>query len=413
MLTVEDAIAEVIEICRGKMLAWARGLGLGPLCIALRPPKKLHTNEETVTAQQVWATWRLAIEAGMPGEVTPVRRATPHKLNTVELASKWELPIDAAWNYCPELHNEYLSAGARFRQAADHPAIIWGSASEIPDGAATKIAALAEEDWAHALEVINRLAAGPGQAMMVRQLAVPGVHSKWIEQNASLLCTLIGLTKAGPDDGTPLERLLRQVGIQAKEAPIHIALRCPKLRATAAQLAAFHASIRALNNSTIDPPVLLIIENDELGYTITADIDGLVIIHGLGAAAPLLAGLNWCHTARVLYWGDIDRAGLSILATLRRAGIKATSVLMDPDTLDRFDDQAHNTRSQKGSLDVPVELTETERMLYQQLNEHYQADGVDWQLEQEALDPQYALDVIAAAAEHALGENKASGEQNC
>ncbi|QNJ94891.1 hypothetical protein HZU40_11980 [Mycolicibacterium fluoranthenivorans] len=401
MLTVEDAIVEAVAVCRRKKLTWARGIDidLGPLRIALGAPKKLHTLDEAIDAQRRWAAWRLAIEGGLSGQVTPVRRKHPHKLDPVDIAETWELSIEQAWNYCPELQDEYLAATARFTQAAEHPATNWESPTDIPDGAANKIAQLGEDDWVSALEVINRLSAGPGQAIMVRQLAVPGVHSKWIENNASLLCTLLGLAKAGPDDGPPLDRLLRYVGIQAKEAPVHVALRCPKLRAAAAQLGAFHAPIRALNNSTIDPPVLLIIENDEPGYTITADVDRVAIIHGLGAAAPLLADLNWCRTARVLYWGDIDRAGLSILATLRRAGIEVTSVLMDPDTLERFRDNAHNTESQKTSLEVPVELTNTERTLYQQLNDHHQDDGLDWQLEQEAIDPQYALEAIIAAVE--------------
>lgn len=410
MLTVEDAIAEVVAVCRRKRLKWARGIDLGPLRIALGAPKKLHTLEETIDAQRRWAAWRSAIEAGLPGHVTPVRRKHPHKLDPVDIAEKWELPIEQAWNYCPDPHDEYLAAAARFTQAAEHPATIWESPADIPDGAAKMIARLGDADWANALEVINRLAAGPGQAIMVRQLAVPGVHSKWIENNASLLCTLLGLAKAGPDDGAPLDRLLRYVGIQAKEAPIHVALRCPKLRAATAQLGAFHAPIRALNNSTIDPPVLLIIENDEPGYTITADIDGLAIIHGLGAAAPLLADLNWCRTAGVLYWGDIDRAGLSILATLRRAGIDVTSVLMDPDTLDRFHDNAHNTSSQKDNLEVPVELTEAEHVVYQKLNEQFREHGLDWQLEQEALDPLHVLRVITAAVEHVLSSKSGTSD---
>jgi hypothetical protein len=176
----------------------------------------------------------------------------------------------------------------------------------------------------------------------------------------------MGLSKSGLDDGTPLERLLYYVGLQAKEAPIHVALHCPRLRAASAQLAAVHAPIQVLNNSTIEPPVLLIVENDEPGYTITADLAGLAVIHGLGAAAPLLAALRWYRTARVLDWGDVDRAGLSILATLRRAGVEATSVLMDHATSDRFDHYAHNTDSQKSGMDIPDELDESECTLYQQ-----------------------------------------------
>lgn len=396
MLSVEEAIAEAVKVCDKKWLGWARGLGVRELIISLNPPEKLVEISDGVRAQNWSGSWQLAAKS-LPGEVKSLRRKIPNSLGPADLPSKWELSIEDAWKYCPELHDAYLAALARFREAVDNEAVLWGSAAEIPEGAAKKIAGLPEQDWANALEVVNRLAAGPGQAMMVRQLAVPGVHSKWIEKNASLLCTLIGLTKSGPDDGTPLDRLLQYVGLQAKEAPIHVALRCPKLRAAAAQLASFHAPIQVLNSSTINPQMLLIVENDELGYTITADIDGLAIIHGLGAAAPLLVALRWCHTARVFYWGDIDRAGLSILATLRRAGVEATSVLMNSSTLARFDEYAHNTDSQKISTDIPHELNETERTLYQHLNAHHDDNGEDWQLEQEAIEPDYALRHIMAA----------------
>lgn len=395
MLSVDEAIAEAVKVCDRKWLEWARGIGVRPLNIPLRPPEKLAM-PDVVPAQNWRGTWQSA-KGNLPGEVRPVRKSAPNQLLPVELPDRWILPIQDAWRYCPDLHESYRAASARFHEAVNCTAIEWASPAQIPDGAAKKIAALAEQDWVNALEVVGRLAEGPGQAMMVRQLAVPGVHSKWIEKNAALLCALIGLPKSGPTDGTPLERLLRHVGLQAKEAPIHVALRCPNLRAAAGHLTAFHAPIQVLNNSTIDPPIVLIIENDELGYTITADIDGLAIIHGLGSAAPLLAALTWCHTSRVFYWGDIDRAGLSILATLRRAGINATSILMDHDTLDRLDDYAHNTDSQKDSTQIPDGLTEPERALYQQLNKHHDETREDWQLEQEAIEPSYALAKILAS----------------
>lgn len=395
MLSVDEAIAEVVRVCEDKWLDWARGINTKELSIALRPPEKLAM-ADVVSAQNWAGTWQSA-SRGLPGDVRKLNRKGPNQLLSVELPDRWLLSIEDAWTYCPDLHRSYLAAVARFNEAAAHDAVPWADAAHIPAGAAKKIAGLSEQDWANAKEVVSRIAEGPGEAMMVRQLAVPGVHSKWIEKNAALLCSLIGLPKSVRDSGTPLDRLLQHVGLRAKEAPIHVALRCPKLRARAAHLAAFHAPIQILNNSTIDPPVVLVVENDELGYTITADIDGLAIIHGLGAAAPLLAALTWCHTARVFYWGDIDRAGLSILATLRRAGIDVTSILMDCDTLNRHDEYAHSTNSQKNNTQIPDGLTEPEHALYQHLNAHHHDTNEDWQLEQEAIEPAYALRHINSA----------------
>ncbi len=65
-----------------------------------------------------------------------------------------------------------------------------------------------------------------------------------------------------------------------------------------------------LSSSHLDPRIVLIVENDQPGYTLTVDIPGLAVLHGLGDSATNLITLRWLQTAdRVLYWGDIDRAG--------------------------------------------------------------------------------------------------------
>ena len=234
---------------------------------------------------------------------------------------------------------------------------------------------------------------------MVRQLAVPGVHSKWIEQHATLLGAMIG----APTDtelGDPLTRLIDHIGLKAKETPVHVALRCPRLRAATADLQRFDAPVSVLNASTIRPDVVLVVENDELGHTITTDIDGAAIIHGLGSGAPILVDLQWLTTASiVLYWGDIDRAGLSILATLRRGGVPATAILMDEITLDRYAQLRHETDSQTSSYNIPVGLTATETALYQRLNSHHHSTGTELQLEQEHIPIADAVKAIRSAIE--------------
>ena len=160
----------------------------------------------------------------------------------------------------------------------------------------------------------------------------------------------------------------------------------------------FDAPVSVLNASKIRPDVVLIIENDELGHTITTDIDGAAIIHGLGSGAPILGDLHWLTTAStVLYWGDIDRAGLSILATLRRAGVPATAILMDEITLDRYPQLRHETDSQTLSHNIPNGLTATETALYQRLNSHHHSTGTELQLEQEHIPIADAVTAIRSA----------------
>jgi hypothetical protein len=109
--------------------------------------------------------------------------------------------------------------------------------------------------------------------------------------------------------------------------------------------------------------------------------------------------LRWLQTAdRVLYWGDIDRAGLQVVASLRRAGIPAQALLMDYATLDTHSARAHKAlkvRAAGGT--VPEGLTADETVLYERLNAHYERTGDEWQLEQEHLPAQTVESALAAA----------------
>jgi Uncharacterized protein conserved in bacteria C-term(DUF2220)/Uncharacterized protein conserved in bacteria N-term (DUF3322) len=253
---------------------------------------------------------------------TVTRQPRKLRLGRFDLPHSWIIVgPEEALTVAPDTAQRYRTTAARLNFAVEHPGVIWDHISQIPLPAAKSIAAFDDADWSSAIAVVSYLAAGPIEATMVRQLAIPGVHTKWIEQNPSLVCAMIGVP-ADRSLGDPLTRLINHIGLKAKETPVHVALPCPRLRASAANLQRLQAPISVLNASTIRPDVVLIIENDEPGHTLTADIPGAAIIHGLGFGAPILADLHWIASAStVLYWGDIDRAGLSILASLRRAGM--------------------------------------------------------------------------------------------
>jgi hypothetical protein len=63
------------------------------------------------------------------------------------------------------------------------------------------------------------------------------------------------------------------------------------------------------------------------------DLAGAVVVHGSGYGAARLAQIPWIQAGRVVYWGDLDSDGFSILHTLRSGCANVTSVLMDEDTL--------------------------------------------------------------------------------
>lgn len=400
MLTLETATADLRDRCEKRWLDWVLARDTWPLRRQLKPPTGDDFTKNLIATQNWAATWHTAINEGrVPGSVTTTSRRAIN-LGDHDLPKVWTIDTpEEALTLTPGLQHQFHCAATRLNLAVTHPGIVWDDIKQVPYTSAKTIAKLDDSDWSNAVAVVSQLAAGPVEAMMVRQLAVPGVHSKWIEQHASLLGAMIG----APTDtelGDPLTRLIDHIGLKAKETPVHVALRCPRLRAATAELHRFDAPVSVLNASTIRPDVVLIVENDELGHTITADIDGAAIIHGLGSGAPILVDLEWLTTAStVLYWGDIDRAGLSILATLRRTGVPATAILMDEITLDRYAQLRHKTDSQTLSYSIPVGLTATETALYQRLNSHHHSTGTELQLEQEHIPIADAVTAIRSAIE--------------
>ncbi len=203
----------------------------------------------------------------------------------------------------------------------------------------------------------------------------------------------------GPGD--PQSRLESHIGLMAEQAPVHVYLACPRLRAAAAGMNRFAASVATLNASVLAPRVVLVIENRKFGNSLDFQTDGLAVIYGLGYGVTALADLRWNTTAqKVLYWGDLDRAGLAILASLRRAGVPAQAVLMDESTWARYPDQQHESVRNQGlnESEVPEGLEDPERALYIHLNEEYRRHGRDLQLEQEHIPMADAIAAISARA---------------
>jgi hypothetical protein len=141
-------------------------------------------------------------------------------------------------------------------------------------GAMTRIEKLDDHHWAVALDVVEHLTPQPVTGMMVREIAIQGVHTKWIERNASLLLDLISPPGTALRDGTPVAKLQDALGLRAKDTRVNVALRCPRLRSAAAGIERFSATIGTLSGSHLDPRIVLIVENDQPGYTLTIDIPG-------------------------------------------------------------------------------------------------------------------------------------------
>ncbi|PPG52491.1 hypothetical protein C5C24_04605 [Rathayibacter sp. AY2B3] len=191
-----------------------------------------------------------------------------------------------------------------------------------------------------------------------RQLPLPGAHSKWLVKHLRLLDVL-----TGRDLGTELRPRL---------AVLHLTYVDPQYLESGRRR---HDSWTTgdLHSLPYEPRVVVVVENRDCRLWFP-DLPGALVIEGGGsAAASLLADVDWLRDVEhVVYWGDIDSRGFSILADLRSAlaehGVPVRSILMDGDAARRFASRGvkhdpHGTPL-RASRTRPRGLTEHEREAY-------------------------------------------------
>lgn len=175
-----------------------------------------------------------------------------------------------------------------------------------------------DSDFALLLEVIAWLRDSPASGYRLRQIPIPGMHTKWLGERRSLVEAIHTAVTGRPSLGL----------IEAPET-VRVRFLDPLLRPGG--LTDVSAPIEEIAALPIAPRTVFVCENLESVLALP-DWPGAVAIHGAGYAVPV-HGMPWARSARILYWGDLDADGFAILHRLRSQGIAARSILMDEETL--------------------------------------------------------------------------------
>lgn len=250
-----------------------------------------------------------------------------------------------------------------------------------------------ESIWNDLLAVLAWFQTHPRPGVYLRELDIPGIHTKFIETHRGLLSELLDavLPADAIDIGaTGVRGFNRRYGLRDKPALIRFRLLDNKL------------AINGLTDLTVptdqlaqlDPgaDTVFITENEINGLAFPAYPNALVIF-GLGYRVEALRHLPWLATKQLYYWGDIDTHGFAILNRFRRAFPDAHSLLMDRATL-----EAHraiwghedDTKRFNGTLG---NLNEAESALYDALRENRLAPAL--RLEQEHIDQHRLLKTLS------------------
>ena len=224
------------------------------------------------------------------------------------------------------------------------------------------------DDWPQLLTIVAWLLAHPRPGLYLRQVDLPGIHSKFIEAKRAVLTEL--LDQVLPPHA--VDAAARGAGQFAarygfRDKPLRVRLRFldPQHSAWVPGSDAYY-TISAPAFVGLDPPVRRVfITENEINFLTFPPVTDSLVVFGAGYGFDALAQAAWLHQRMLHYWGDIDTHGFAILDQLRSHFPHALSLLMDRDTLLAHQNQ-WVTEQQPTQRDLPL-LDRDERQLYDDL----------------------------------------------
>ncbi len=237
-------------------------------------------------------------------------------------------------------------------------------------------------EWPRLLAVVTWLVDHPRPGIYLRQVDLPGVHSKFIETHRGVLAELLDL--ALPVDAvdfgkTGISQFSARYGFLEKPTRIRFRVLDPSIQVIPCSISP-DVTLDADSFGLLDLGVQRVfITENETNFLAFPLARHAIVIFGAGYGWEALARSHWLKKCSIHYWGDIDTHGFGILDQLRGHFDHVVSFLMDRATLD-----AHTAFW--GSEDKPLRvdlrrLTPEERALYDDLRDNRIRSGL--RLEQE------------------------------
>jgi hypothetical protein len=188
------------------------------------------------------------------------------------------------------------------------------------------------EDWPRLLGVLAWVTTHPRPNVYLRQIDVPGVHSKFIEGHRALLTELLERILP-PDamDGTApggVNGFEQRFGFRAKPALVRFRL--------------LDGALQGITDLTVPadqfarlslPARRVFMTENEINFLAFPRLPDSLVIFGAGYGFDPLAEASWLADRDILYWGDIDSHGFAILDQLRSHLPQVRSLMMDRATL--------------------------------------------------------------------------------
>ncbi|GAB0102570.1 DUF3322 and DUF2220 domain-containing protein [Nocardia sp. JMUB6875] len=220
------------------------------------------------------------------------------------------------------------------------------------------------EVWDKILATVLWIDTAAGTNRYLRQIDIPGVDTKFIEQHQRILARLLDrhLSPERIDTAYPTSDFAARYGFRRK--PQYVRFRWLDPSSRTAGFAELTVRLDEFVSRPPDADTVVVVEN-EVTYLALPEIPRTLAIFGGGYALSRLDALTWLGERRIRYWGDIDTHGFAILDRLRASHPHTESVLMDRATL-----LAHEGQwvSEPTPISTPLHhLTDPESDLYHDL----------------------------------------------
>lgn len=304
--------------------AYARGEDFAPIDLPIRGPKAGELGDRFDEVRTWVAEWHKAVESLPWTVVTKTVGGRRFGVNTLPA----RLRIDSLADLTRILGTT--------RQIRDVDAILAAAQQfpEIADWVAAKpVRALAHRDvFSRLLMAVRWLTDNAGSGRRLREIEVPGLDTKFIEQHHRVLLELTELV-VDPDLVQRQEKsIAARFGFATESTRVRFRLLDPDCASPAPGFD--DIEVRTLDLAAIPLAVdrVFIIENLAT-YLSFPPAPRSAALFGGGYAATVIGALRWLRDREVFYWGDIDTHGFAILDRVRVTLPHAQSMLMDAATL--------------------------------------------------------------------------------
>lgn len=249
------------------------------------------------------------------------------------------------------------------------------------------------EEWPLLLDFVAWLHNHPRPSIYLRQVDLPGVHTKLVEGHRGVLAGLLDLVLPGnfiDKAHTGTGGFCRRYGFLDKPLRVRFRMLDPDIRLLPGKAEQDITLTQAAFASLALPVSKVFITENEINFLAFPDIPGSIVIFGAGYGFDNIAGATWLREKEIRYWGDIDTHGFAILNQLRAHLPHVVSFLMDQRTL-----LAHRalwgieTEPETGNL---ARLSLDESALYDQLHNNHWGERV--RLEQERIGFDFVRDAL-------------------